>query len=75
MCYRMVRGCVTCEDGSFCATYGVECDELTIEDVTTEEGPLANFIETLNTLKLEPTHLRDALEDFVILHQRRRRQV
>ena len=74
MCYRLFRGCYVSEDGTRRESYGVECDELTIEDVATEEDTLQKFIETLNTLKLEPVHLRDALEDFVILHQRRRRQ-
>lgn len=60
---------VDCEvsvDGESYFSYGIKCGEITVNDLSTNREKVQQFVDSCNRLKLSPTHIFDAVEDFVI---------
>ena len=46
-------------------TYGIQCDGMTIDDVSTSKEEVIRLIDKLSKYGLSPCHLQDVIEDFI----------
>lgn len=51
--------------GTSCVTYGVQNGEMCISDISVDKKAVESLVDRLNTYKLDPIHLFDAVEDFL----------
>lgn len=61
--YQMISGTYRLDGRSY-TSYGIQCGDTRIEDVTTNRPALAAFLAQCNHGALAPCHLADELEDF-----------
>lgn len=52
-------------EGIVRTTYGIQCDGMIIDDVSTNKEKVIRLIDKLNRYELSSCHLRDAVEDFI----------
>lgn len=52
-------------DGAVKTTYGIKCDGMIIDDVSTNKEEVIRLIDKLNEYGLSPCHLQDVIEDFI----------
>lgn len=52
-------------DGAVKTTYGIQCEGMTIDDVSTNKEEVIRLIDKLNKYELSSCHLHDVIEDFI----------
>jgi hypothetical protein len=69
--YLLLEDVVTSDEKTY-RTYGIagtyhgEDDREEYHDICTDREAVAAFVETCNELGLDPIHLKDAVQDFLI---------
>lgn len=47
-------------------TYGIKCDEVSVQDVSPNKEEVTELIDRLNQYGLSRCHLQDVIEDFIV---------
>ena len=53
-------------DGAVKTTYGIKCDEVSVQDVSPNKEEVTELIYRLNQYGLSRCHLQDVIEDFLV---------
>lgn len=52
-------------DGKEYQTYGIQCGDIYVKDVSADRAKVHELVEACNKFALEPIHLMDVIEDFL----------
>lgn len=64
--YSVITDSDVTEDFFCGVTYGVRAENgVEFHDITTEYSLIKCFVDNLNACKIEPEHLKDAVDDFI----------
>lgn len=64
--YYLTKSKISDEDGNIFDTYGISCNEITVEDISTNKNSIERLVGLCNELDLSPTQLNDVVEDFMV---------
>ena len=52
-------------EGKTAVTYGISCDKISLDDISTDVERVRELVDKCNRNKLSPTHIFDVVEDFL----------
>ena len=52
-------------EGKTAVTFGISCETVSIDDISTNEMEIKDLVDKCNRLELSPIHLYDVVEDFL----------
>lgn len=53
-------------EGKIYEVFGIECDNMKIDDISTDRERVEHLIKLANELSLSTIHIRDAVLDFIL---------
>lgn len=63
--WKMTADLMQAEDGSQYTGYGIEGDDCTIPDISTDKNVILDFVEKLNKFGASPINVLEIVENFL----------
>lgn len=64
--YLLNETVVKDEEDKLWNTYGITYGDIVIEDISTEKEKIEKLVRLCNELDLDPIHIHDVVEDFLV---------
>lgn len=68
--YQVVESQIMNVNGQQMRSYGIQCKTHLIEDICFDKERMQSLVQTMNEMELEPRHLDDMVEDFLLQNYR-----
>lgn len=52
-------------EGQIYTVFGIECEEVRIDDISSNRNKVMRLVELTNALSLSPVHIKDVVIDFL----------
>jgi len=66
MAYRLIHSVISDPEGRAHDTFGIKGKGEKIEDISLDKKSIKKLVRIFNRHKLEPGHLKDGVEDFLL---------
>lgn len=53
-------------EGQIYTVFGIECEEIRIDDISTDRAGVMRLADLANSLSLSPVHIKDVVIDFIV---------